>query len=458
MIVLKFGGTSVGSPDRIRSVAHLVASMPGRKTLVLSAMAGTTNDLVMLTELITSGERDRATRHVEMLRSRYIDNVVPELFAGHELHQQLAEEALTPILDSLLLQTLNEAFTHNDEKQILACGEMMCTALMALTLQLYEGITPHKLLALDFMRITHEGRPDIEYIAQRLRPMVDEVRDAEALFLTEGYICRNAFGEVDNLRRGGSDYSATLIGEAVQAEEIQIWTDIDGLHNNDPRVVNMTSPVRRLSFGEAAELARCGAKILHPACIEPARRAGIPVRLLNTLDPSAPGTLISHVTNRDMIKAISAKDGMCVVTLLLKHLSNSDVSTGQFLVTLTEAMHRLHIEPDILMASGDGYVIVTEEDSETIPTLIEEMTPWAEGSVQSNLSILAIVGDMGWHRIGFEARILEAVDDVAVRLICYGTSSNSIDLVIATEEKKRAMIYLSDHLFAHLRTPGPEVL
>ena len=149
---------------------------------------------------------------------------------------------------------------------------------------------------------------------------------------------------------------------------------------------------------------------------------------------------------------------MCVVTLLLKHLSNSDVSTGQFLVTLTEAMHRLHIEPDILMASGDGYVIVTEEDSEAISTLIEEMKPWAEGSVQSDLSILAIVGDMGWHRIGFEARILEAVDDVAVRLICYGTSGNSIDLVIATEEKKRAMIYLSDHLFAHLRTPGPEVL
>ena len=458
MIVLKFGGTSVGTPERIRSVAHLVASVSGRKMLVLSAMSGTTNDLVTLCQLITSGERDQATRHVEMLRSRYLDHVVPDLFAGHEAYQILAEETLTPILDSLLLQTLNEAFTHNDEKQILACGEMMSTTLMALTLQLYEGVTPHKLTALDFMRITHEGRPDIEYIASKLYPQVAEVRDAEALFVTEGYICTNAFGEVDNLHRGGSDYSATLIGEAIHAEEIQIWTDIDGLHNNDPRVVNMTSPVRRLSFGEAAELARFGAKILHPACIEPAKRASIPMRLLNTLDPTAPGTLISHVTNRDMIKAISAKDGMCVVTLTLKHLSNNDVSMGQFLISLTEAMHRLHIEPDIMMASGDGYVIVTEEDSETTFALVETLAPWSEGSIQGDLSILAIVGDMGWHRIGFEARILQAVDDIALRLICYGTSGNSIDLVIATEEKKRAMIYLSDHLFSHLRTPGPELL
>lgn len=458
MIVFKFGGTSVGTPDRIRAVAHLVASQPGRKTLVLSAMSGTTNDLVELSRLIVIGERNQATRLVDRLRSKYLDNTVPELFAGAVEYQERAEEILSPILDQLLVQTLNEAFTHNDEKMILSRGEMMSTALMALTLELYEGVTPHKLSALDFMRINHDGRPDIEYIATHLHPLIDPIEDREALFLTEGYICTNAFGEIDNLRRGGSDYSATLIGEAIRADEIQIWTDIDGLHNNDPRVVNVTSPVRKLSFGEAAELARFGAKILHPACIEPAKRGGIPVRLLNTLDPKAPGTLISHDTNRDMIKAVSAKDGMCVVTLTLRHLSNSNTSSSEFLMSISQAMHELHIEPDIMQVSGDGYVLVTEENPDAIRQFSDRLSPWADCEVQSEVSIVAIVGDMGWHRIGFESRVLHAIDDIAIRLISYGTSSNSIDLVISTEEKKRAMIYLSDHLFSHLRTPGPEIL
>ena len=442
MIVLKFGGTSVGTPERIRSVAHLVASVSGRKMLVLSAMSGTTNDLVTLCQLITSGERDQATRHVEMLRSRYLDHVVPDLFAGHEAYQILAEETLTPILDSLLLQTLNEAFTHNDEKQILACGEMMSTTLMALTLQLYEGVTPHKLTALDFMRITHEGRPDIEYIASKLYPQVAEVRDAEALFVTEGYICTNAFGEVDNLHRGGSDDSATLIGEAIHAEEIQIWTDIDGMHNNDPRFVDATAPVRRLHFEEASELAYFGAKILHPTCIQPAKRKHIPVRLLNTMAPEAPGTLISLDTDKDMIKAVAAKDNITMVRIR----SNHQLSHWSFMGKVFSLFEH-HCIPIDMIASTEASISLTIERNILPEDLHHSLLSLGSIEVEHDMTIVCVVGDMEWENVGFEAQILNALSEIPVRMISYGGSDYNLTVLVEAQDKRRTLLALSDHLF-----------
>lgn len=455
MKILKFGGTSVGSAQRIRSVASIVASIPGRKVLVLSAMSGTTDTLVEIGALLLRGKQSEAAALVDKLRERYLQIVVKELFKEEDLRTQ-ARLALLPILDDLRAQTLNESFTSNDEKRILSRGEMMSTTLMALALQHYEKVVPTRLNALSFMRIDHEGRPDTTYISSHLRPLIEANQGEDTLFLTEGYISVNAFGEIDNLRRGGSDYTATLIGEAICADEVQIWTDIDGLHNNDPRIVNVTSPVRRLNFGEAAELARFGAKILHPACIEPARRGNIPVKLLYTLDPLAPGTVISSETSTEMIKAVSAKDGMCVITLSQKMTISGAPSVSETLIKISDLLEKYHLVVDIMTHSGDTFVLVVEDHAD-MAYFCEEAQELLQVHCQRDMTILAVVGDMGWQRMGFEAQVLTAVDYIPIRMIAYGSSNYGIDLVIATEDKNRAMIALSDHLFSKIRVQGPEM-
>lgn len=448
MKILKFGGTSVGSAQRIRSVASIVTSVPGRKVLVLSAMSGTTDSLVEIGKLLLRGNKEKASEYTEKFRNRYAQ-VILELFR-EESQREEARQSLRAYIHFLQEQINNEAFTHNDEKKILALGEKMSTTLMALTMKHYEGIIPIHLDALSFMRIDHDGRPDISYIAEHLNPLVNTHKDSDALFLTEGYISVNAFGEVDNLRRGGSDYTATLIGEAIVAEEIQIWTDIDGLHNNDPRVVNVTSPVRRLNFGEAAELARFGAKILHPACIEPAKRGNIPVKLLYTLDPQAPGTVISSKTSTEMIKAVSAKDGMSVLTLTLRPQINGIPSTAEALLKIGELLNKYHLTVDIMTGSGDTFVLVVE-DTPAIEMFCSDAAEWISIDYQKEMTIIAVVGDMSWQRMGFESQILTALDYVPIRIIVYGCSNYGIDLVIATEDKNRAMIALSDHLFTNMK-------
>lgn len=454
MIVLKFGGTSVGSAQRIRSVAHLVATVPGRKIITLSAMSGTTDTLVRIAGKIRDGQWNDAADLVTALRSRY-HNVVEELFEEEEL-QERTIAALTPIFEELLAQTHNEAFTLNDEKFILSRGEIMSTTLMAFTLRRYEDVEAVHLDALSFMRINHAGEPDPVYIREHITPLLTNDKGENTLFLTEGYICVNAFGEIDNLRRGGSDYTATLIGEAADAKEIQIWTDIDGLHNNDPRIVNVTSPVRRLHFGEAAELAHFGAKILHPACIEPARRANIPVRLLYTLDPQAQGTRISCETSKDMVKAVSAKDGISLLTIRRHLRIDGGLTMTECIAAISELLAQYHIVADLISIMGDSYLIAVEESRE-VALFCEEASKWADVLYQKDMTILAVVGDMGWERMGFEVRILEAVDDIPIRMISYGSSNYSLVLVVSSEDKRRAMIALSDHLFSNLNRQSPEL-
>lgn len=454
MIVLKFGGTSVGSAQRIRAVAHLVASVPGRKIVVLSAMSGTTDTLVALSSLIKQASWSEAEEMVQLMAQRY-KMVVEELFEEKALQQEVYQ-ALQGYLQELQEQTHNEAFTQNDEKRILSRGEKMSTTLMYYTLREYENVEAVKLDALQFMRINHIGEPEAEYIHNQLQPLLEAHLESNTLFVTEGYICTNAFGEIDNLRRGGSDYTATLIGEASLADEIQIWTDIDGLHNNDPRIVNVTSPVRRLHFGEAAELAHFGAKILHPTCILPARRTNIPVRLLNTLDPQAPGTYISHETSRDMVKAVSAKDGIALLTIERYPHSNSDTSMGALIIAITQLIAKYHLQVDLFTTMGDSYLIAIE-DTPQIEAFIEEAKEWGHVLYQPHMTIVAVVGDMSWQRMGFESRILEAIDDIPIRMISYGSSNYSMVVVIASTDKERAMIALSDHLFATINLQGPEI-
>lgn len=454
MIVLKFGGTSVGSAQRIRSVAHLVASVTGRKIIVLSAMSGTTDTLVRISSLVREGKWDEADDVVRSLETRY-HNVVEELFEESDLRNEVIA-SLSPIFVSLQAQTHNEAFTQNDEKFILSRGEIMSTTLMSYTLQRYEQVKACHLDALSFMRINHNGEPDPIYIKEHLSPLLAAEMGEETLFLTEGYICINAFGEIDNLRRGGSDYTATLIGEAAEASEIQIWTDIDGLHNNDPRIVNVTSPVRKLHFGEAADAAHFGAKILHPACIEPARRANIPVHLLYTLDPQAPGTVISCETSRDMVKAVSAKDGIALLTIRRHLRLNGGPSMTECITAISELLAKHKIVTDLITTMGDSYLVAVEDCPE-IALFCEEATEWSDVLYQKDMTILAVVGDMSWERMGFEVRILEAVDDIPIRMISYGSSNYSMVLVVATDDKRRAMIALSDHLFSNINRQTPEL-
>nr|WP_315561567.1 aspartate kinase [Porphyromonas endodontalis] len=353
-------------------------------------------------------------------------------------------------------QTHNEAFTQNDEKRILSRGEIISTTLMAFTLREYENLNAVHLDALSFMRINHNGEPEPQHIEKHLTPLLTAAPDPNALFLTEGYICINAFGEIDNLRRGGSDYTATLVGEAAHAEAIEIWTDIDGLHNNDPRVVNVTSPVRRLHFGEAAELAHFGSKILHPTCIEPARRANIPIRLLNTLDPQAPGTLISCETSRDMVKAVSAKDGISLLILRRHPHIKSGSPLSDYVIAITQLIAKHNLCVDLLTTMGDSYLIAVEEAPE-VAQFAEEAKEWGSVLYQKDMTIVAVVGDMGWDRMGFESRILDAIDDIPIRMISYGSSNYSLVLVVGTVDKKRAMIALSDHLFANINLQSPEI-
>lgn len=453
MKVLKFGGTSVGSAERIRSVARLVRRVKGRKIVVLSAMSGTTDSLVQLGKLVATAQWQQAEEYLTTMREKY-DCVVNELFSDNSLREK-AKSLLIPIFEDLQQQVHNEAYTRNDERVILSKGEIMSVQLMLLTLSTYENITPLHLPSLSFMRIDHDNQPDSAYIREHITPLLENCQDPDQLFVAEGYICLNAFGEVDNLRRGGSDYTATLIGEATDAEEIQIWTDIDGLHDNDPRIVNVTRPVRRLHFGEAAELAHFGAKILHPACIEPARRGGIPVKLLNTLEPEARGTTISAETGTTTVKAISAKDSVAVLTIYPQLLLNAPPSLEDTIITVSRLMQEYRLKADLVSSNGRDYMIAVEE-SEDLNDFITALKKKVRVEVQYGITILAVVGDMGWHNVGFETRVLEALDDLPIRLIAYGSSRFSMIVAVLSEDKNKALNELSRHLFKHLKL-SPEL-
>ena len=306
---MKFGGTSVGSAERIKNVAELISNK-GKNIIVLSAMAGTTNTLVEISDYLYKKNVDGAKETINNLEMKY-KQTINDLYST----ETAKEEAYCEIKAcfNYIRSLSKDIFTLFEEKEILAQGEIMSTVMMNLYLR-ENGIKSELLPALDYMKTDKNGEPDTNYIRQRLNNLLDKHEDAE-IFITQGYICRNAYGEIDNLQRGGSDFSASLVGAAINAEEIEIWTDIDGMHNNDPRYVENTKPVEKLNFEEAAELAYFGAKILHPTCIQPAKLNNIPVRLLNTLDPNAKGTLIGNDSISNPIKAVAAKDNITAIKI-----------------------------------------------------------------------------------------------------------------------------------------------
>ncbi|MDR1343826.1 MAG: aspartate kinase [Tannerellaceae bacterium] len=435
MKVLKFGGTSVGSAQRMREVAGLIET--GRNIVVLSAMSGTTNSLIEIAEYLYRKNPDGANEVINKLAMKYYGHV--EQLYHTPGYKQKARELVAHHFDYIRVFT-KDLFTLFEERVVLAQGELLSTGMMNLYLN-EAGANSVILPALDYMRTSKNAEPDPAYIREKLNELLDEHKDAD-VFITQGYICRNAYGEVDNLQRGGSDYTASLIGAAVCAEEVQIWTDIDGMHNNDPRFVENTSPVRRLHFEEAAELAYFGAKILHPTCILPAKLNNIPVRLLNTLQPDAKGTLISNVTEKGRIKAVAAKDNITAIKIKSGRML---LATG-FLRKVFEIFENYQTPIDMVTTSEVG-VSCTIDNHKRLDEIVDDLKKFGTVSVDRDMVIICVVGDMEWENVGFEASIVNALKEIPLRMISYGGSNYNVSLLVKSADKQRALQALSNYLF-----------
>ena len=438
MKVLKFGGTSVGSARRFRDVASIISGA-GKNIVVLSAMSGTTNSLVEIAGYLYNQNFEGARDTISGLQKKYA-GVIDELYAKEE-SKAAAREYCESVFDSINACT-KELFTDVQERMILAQGELLSSFLMA-TLLKELGVRVQVVPALSFMRIDASGEPDTDAVKASLRKLLDEAPDAD-LYLTQGFICINAREEIDILKRGGSDYTACIIGAAIQAEEIQIWTDIDGLHNNDPRIVKGTSAVRHLHFEEAAELAYFGAKILHPTCILPARYANVPVRLLNTMDPQAPGTLIDTRADAGAIKAVAAKDN--IVAIKIK--SSRMLLAHGFLRKVFEIFESYRTPIDMICTSEVG-VSLTIDDTRYLNEIVHDLKKYGTVSVDLDMCIICVVGDMDWNNRGYESRVLDALKDIPVRMISYGGSNYNISFLVREEDKAATLRALSDKLFSN---------
>ena len=438
MKVMKFGGTSVGSPERIKHVANLVTESGEPTFVVLSAMSGTTNTLVEISDYLYKKNPEGANEIINTLEKKYMVHV-DELYDTDE-YKQKTRDFLHQEFDYLRSFT-KDIFTSFEEKSIVAQGEVMSTNMMVNYLQ-EKGIKAVLLSALDFMRTDKNGEPDPQYIKEKLAALMLKNEDYQ-IYITQGFICRNAYGEVDNLLRGGSDYTASLVGAALPADEIQIWTDIDGMHNNDPRVVEKTEAVRQLNFEEAAELAYFGAKILHPTCVQPAKFAGIPVRLKNTLDPKADGTIIDNVIMRGKIKAVAAKDNITAIKIKSSRML---LATG-FLRKVFEIFESYQTPIDMIATSEVG-VSMSIDNQAHLTDIVNELKKYGTVTVDSDMTIICVVGDLDWSNLGFETLVLEAMQNILVRMISYGGSNYNISFLIKGSDKKRALQSLSDKLFS----------
>ena len=434
---MKFGGTSVGTPQRMKEVSKLVTKSGEPVFVVLSAMSGTTNSLVEISDYLYKKNPDGANEVINQLERKYKKHV-EELYSTDEM-KSATREFLKGEFNYLRSFT-KELFTSFEEKNIVAQGELMSTN-MVVNYMKEQGIHATLLNALDFMRTDKNAEPDPIYIREKLTALMEKEEGVQ-VFITQGFICRNAYGEVDNLQRGGSDYTASLIGAAIHAEEIQIWTDIDGMHNNDPRVVEKTEPVHQLHFEEAAELAYFGAKILHPTCVQPAKYAGIPVRLLNTMEPEAEGTTISNETETGKIKAVAAKDNITAIKIKSSRML---LATG-FLRKVFEIFESYQTPIDMVCTSEVGVSMSIDNDAH-LEEILDELKKYGTVTVDKNMCIICVVGDLEWNNIGFESFAAEAFKDIPVRMISYGGSNYNISFLIKGEDKKRALQSLSDTLF-----------
>jgi len=439
MKIMKFGGTSVGTPARIRSVAQLVTGTGEKVVVVLSAMSGTTNSLVEIAGLLGAGKPDDAHDKIRALELRY-ETVVTSLFDTEPFRERGAEMILNHF--NYLRSFTQDLFTSNEVKCVLAQGELISSALFQFHLE-EAGIQSVLLPALNFMRIDREQEPDQYYIRENILREMDRYAE-NRLFVTQGFICRNAYGEVDNLRRGGSDYSASLIGVALNASEVVIWTDIDGFHDNDPRYVENTHTIAALSFDEAAELAYFGAKILHPSTILPAKIAGIPVVIKNTMEPAAGGTTISERSSGRGVKAVAAKDG--ITALRIK--SGRMLLAYGFMRKVFE-IFELYKTPIDMITTSEISVSLTIDDLANLDQIVDDLHHYGTVEVDHEQTIICAVGEGIASETTTAAGLLRALGEIPVRMISYGGSENNISILVPSVCKSQALNALSNHLFIH---------
>ena len=437
MKVMKFGGTSVGSPERMKNVSQLVTKDNEPVFVVLSAMSGTTNSLIEISNYLYRKNPEGANDVINRLEEKYKQHI-DELYSTEEYKQKTLDFLNTEL--EYLRSFTKDLFTSFEERSIVAQGEIISTNMFVnyLLENNYDAVL---LSALDFMRTDKNADPDLTYIKEKLSAIMT-LNEGHQVYVTQGFICRNAYGEVDNLLRGGSDYTASLVGAAIHAEEIQIWTDIDGMHNNDPRVVEGTEAVRQLHFEEAAELAYFGAKILHPTCVQPAKFAGIPVRLKNTMEPDAPGTIIDNVTVRGKIKAVAAKDNITAIKIKSSRML---LATG-FLRKVFEIFESYQTAIDMIATSEVGVSMSIDNDAH-LNEIVDELKKYGTVTVDSDMCIVCVVGDLDWSNVGFETLATDAMKNIPVRMISYGGSNYNISFLIRMADKKRALQSLSDTLF-----------
>ena len=437
MKVMKFGGTSVGSPKNIKHVASLITESGEPTFVVLSAMSGTTNTLLEISNYLYKKNSDGANEFINNLERTYMQHV-EELFTTDEYKQKTITFLQSEF--AYMRSFTKDIFTSFEEKSIVAQGEIMSTNMMLNYLE-EIGIKAILISALDFMRTDKNSEPDAQYIKEKLTNIMAD-NEGYQIYLTQGFICRNAYGETDNLLRGGSDFTASLIGVALQAEEIQIWTDIDGMHNNDPRFVEGTDAIRQLNFEEAAELAYFGAKILHPTCVQPAKYSGVPVRLKDTMDPQAPGTIIDNVLIKGKIKAVAAKDNITAIKIKSSRML---LATG-FLRKVFEIFESYQTPIDMVATSEVG-VSMSIDNIEHLNAIVDELKKYGTVTVDEDMCIVCVVGDLDWSNLGFETLVLEAMKDIPVRMISYGGSNYNISFLIKESDKQKALQNLSNVLF-----------
>jgi aspartate kinase len=437
MKVLKFGGTSVGKPDRMHQVTELITKDNEPKIVVLSALSGTTNVLVSISDLIASGNRTAAKQKIDELEAHY-RKFVQDLVTT-EAARKKANAIITEHFEFLNI-ILKISFSEALNKDILAQGELMSTKLFSVYLE--EKNIDHVLLpALEFMSIDANEEPMLGSIKLKLNQLLEQNKKKK-LFITQGYICRNVKGEVDNLKRGGSDYTASLIAAAINADVCEIWTDIDGMHNNDPRIVNKTVPVEQLSFDEAAELAYFGAKILHPTCIWPAQLFNVPVKLLNTMQPTAKGTTIQEDANSTGVKAVAAKDGI----IAIKIKSSRMLLAYGFLRKIFEVFEKYRTSIDMITTS-EVAVSVTVDSDANLESIIKELEPFGNVEVDKDQSIVSIVGNEIAQTPDVLKKVFDAISSVPVRMVSYGGSRHNISLLVPAEYKKQTLQLLNSGVF-----------
>jgi aspartate kinase len=437
MVVLKFGGTSVGKPERMKKIAELVLGTPGKKIVVLSALSGTTNTLVAIGDHLLLGQKAKAEEEIAALEKHY-QAFIKELYSSDSF-QAIGQELVSRFFIFIRLLAAGQ-FDNKSYRELLAQGELISTELFYQHLQ-ERKISARLLPALYFMSIDENDEPELEKISERLKPLVNSLNNID-IIITQGYICRNNRNEIDNLKRGGSDYTASLVGAAIRADEIQIWTDIDGMHNNDPRIVKKTVPISELTFDEASELAYFGAKILHPSTIVPAQKYNVPVRLKNTMDEKAAGTIITSKGTEGSFKAIAAKDGITAINIR----SSRMLMAYGFLRRVFEVFENHKTSIDMITTS-EVAVSLTIDSNSQLPSIETELRKFGNIEVDKDQTIICIVGQKITEQKGVLKKIFDALSEVPVRMVSCGGSTNNVSVLVDKQYKEKALNDLNEKLF-----------